>query len=254
MPNQKYILNSVDNTLKLIDLLSENEEMGVAEISRTMDLGKATIFRILATLENREFVNKTHDAKYSLGTKFAHYGRIVLDRQNLIKIVRPYLEQLKKMHNETTHMSVLSDDYKIIVMEKIHADSSIQMGSRIGAKMPAYATAGKLLLAYLKQEEKEYYLNHVEFKKFTENTIMDKAELETELIKIREQGFSEDREENEIGLVCFATPIIDIKGNAVAAISMSGPSVRMRQKRNKIIKALRESAKQISITIGYQGE
>ena len=69
--------------------------MGVAEISKELNLGKASVFRMLYTLEKKDYIHKTSDAKYKLGIKFAHYGTIVLERQNVLSVIKPYLQKLR---------------------------------------------------------------------------------------------------------------------------------------------------------------
>jgi IclR family transcriptional regulator, KDG regulon repressor len=80
MSEDKYLLSSVSNTLDILDLLSKHKELGVSEISRELNIGRASIFRMLYTLDKKEFVLKTPNAKYRLGIKFALYGSIVLKR------------------------------------------------------------------------------------------------------------------------------------------------------------------------------
>ena len=67
MSNEQYILQSVDNALAIIDLLAKHEELSAAEVARLMEIGKTTAFRLLTTLENRKFLNKTDSNRYRLG-------------------------------------------------------------------------------------------------------------------------------------------------------------------------------------------
>lgn len=66
-------------------------------------------------------------------------------------------------------------------------------------------------------------------KRYTENTIVSWEAMMAELKKIRQQGYAIDNEEQEIGLYCIGAPILDKRGNAIAAISISGPTVRMKR-------------------------
>lgn len=254
MDNDKYLLSSVYNTLAVLDLLSKHKELGVAEIAKELDMGKASVFRMLYTLEKKEYVYKTTNAKYMLGIKFAHYGTLVLERQSNISSIKPFLQKLRDMHNETTHLAVLDDDYNIIFMDKEASNSTIQMTSRIGAKMPAYITGtGKVLLADRLNEELEKKIQTFNLAKRTEYTITDKDKLIDELKKIRSQGYGEDLEESEIGLVCYAAPVKDITGKAIAAISISGPAARMKQNKEELINSIRETAVYVSKSMGYNG-
>ena len=115
-----------------------------------MEIGKASAFRLLYTLEKRGFVYKTPDAKYKLGIKFANYGALVVERQEIVQVCRPYLKMLRDKHNETVHLSSLTESGRAFFSYKENSSNSIQMTSRIGSEKDAYCTAGgKALLAEL---------------------------------------------------------------------------------------------------------
>lgn len=252
MGEDKYLLSSVYNTLEILDLLSMHDTLGVAEISKALKMGKSSVFKMLYTLEKKGYVQKMPDAKYMLGIKFAHYGSIVLERKNEFSFIKPYLRMLRDRHNETAHLSVLDRDYNIIFIDKESPSASMQMSSRRGAKLPAYCAAtGKVLLAGIKEPELKDALESLELNKKTENTITDPDLLLKEIEKVKEQGYATDAEESEIGLICYAAPIIDIYHNTVAAISISGPSGRMKQNSEYLIDSVKEVALEISKAMGY---
>lgn len=249
--DDRYLLQSVFNSLNILDLLSVENELGVTEISKKLDLGKATVFRILYTLEKKEYINKTEQSKYKLGIKFVDYGSIVLDRIDIISIVKPFLERLRDEHNETTHLAVLNNDYNIIFMAKELSTSTIQMNSRIGGTMPAYCTAmGKALLAQLSDEELEQAIKTFDFKKSTAAGIKNPKELYKEIEKIRQRRYSENLEESEAGLTCFAASIKEVKDKYFSAISISGPTARMLKNKEILIKSVIETASDISKMLG----
>lgn len=252
MGKDKYLLSSVYNTLEILDLLSEHKELTLSEISKELNLGKASVFRMLYTLEKKQFIHKTPDAKYRLGLKFAHYGAKVLDRQNNIAVIRPFLEKLRDEYNETVHLSVLDTDYNITVIDKAQSNFAIQMTSKIGGKLPGYCTAmGKVLLAGMLDDELREKIYSFNLERKTDRTITDPNELIKELEKVRDQGYAEDQEESEVGLVCYAAPIKDFNGNVTAAISFSGPAQRMQQNKEKLISSIKKAAEEISKKIGY---
>jgi len=255
MDNDKYLLSSVANSLDILDLLSKHEELGVAEISRELNMGKASVFRMLYTLEKKEFVHKTSNAKYKLGIKFAHYGSIVIDRQSQYSVAKPFLEKLRDKHNQTTHLSILDDDdKKIIFMIKELSTSTIQMTSKVGAKLPSYATGtGKVLLAYRLDEEFEKKLRTFDLKPLTSYTITDSDKLIEVLKKIRNDGYGYDTEESEVGLTCISAPVRNIKGKVIAAISLSGATTVMLQNKEAYIDSVKETAMEISKAMGYRG-
>jgi IclR family transcriptional regulator, KDG regulon repressor len=254
MDNDRYLLSSVSNTLDILDLLSKYDELGVAEISNELNMGRASVFRMLYTLEKKDYVHKTSNAKYKLGVKFAHYGSIVLERQNYVSIAKPYLQKLRDLHNKTTHFAILDEDnFNIIFMEKEMSKSTIQMTSKIGSKMPAYCTGtGKVLLASKLDEDFEKIVQTYSLEKLTDSTITDNSKLIEELKIIQKQGYSEDSEESEFGLVCFAAPVKDITGKTVVAGSRSGAAAQMRTNKETYVKSVKETAFEISEAMGYK--
>lgn len=254
MDNDRYLLSSVSNTLDILDLLSKYDELGVAEISNELNMGRASVFRMLYTLEKKDYVHKTSNAKYKLGVKFAHYGSIVLERQNYVSIAKPYLQKLRDLHNKTTHFAILDEDnFNIIFMEKEMSKSTIQMTSKIGSKMPAYCTGtGKVLLASRLDEDFEKIVQTYSLEKLTDSTITDTSKLIEELKIIQKQGYSEDSEESEFGLVCLAAPVKDIAGKTVGAVSMSGAAAQMRANKDTYIESVKETASEISKAMGYK--
>lgn len=249
----KYLMSSVYNTLEILDLLSKHGEMGVAEISKASGLGKASVFRMLYTLGKKDYVYKTSDTKYRLGIKFAHYGTIVLDNLDLNPIVKPFLIELRDKHNETVHLGILDEDLNVIFIAKESSTSTIQMASRVGSKMPFYATAtGKVLSAYKLDEELEKKIYSYNLVKLTETTVTEHDKFINLLKKVKGQGYGEDLEESEYGLTCYAVPIMDISGKVIAAISISGPTARMEKNKENLLISLKETAAKVCKVIGYK--
>ncbi|MGD9568747.1 MAG: IclR family transcriptional regulator [Sedimentibacter sp.] len=252
--DDKYLMSSVYNTLQILDFLSMHDELGVSEISKATGIGKASVFKMLYTLEKLDYVHKTTESKYKLGIKFAHYGSIVLEKQNIYRLIRPYLKKLRDKHNETTHLGILDEnDLHVIFMVKEVSTYTVQMASRVGYRLPFYATAmGKILIASKLDENMMERLKTFKYTSFTEHTITDYNVLLEQLELISEQNYSEDAEESEYGLVCYAVPIKDLTGQTIAAISMSGTYVRMQNNREAIINSLKETAFEVSTLLGYK--
>lgn len=245
--NEKYILQSVDNALMVLELFGKHKELGVSEVAELMGIGKSTAFRILATLENRKFIYKQPGSKYSLGLKIFSLGHIVKNRVAIKDLAHPYLAKLSHMTGETAHLVVWYDDSQVIFVDKVLSNASIRMDSYVGFIMNAHLTAsGKALLSALPDEKIREYADHMVFTKKTPKTIMTAAALFEEIRKIRKEGYSIDDEESELGLICYAAPIIDKLGNGIASVSISGPSNRMIENREASTRCIRVLAKEIS--------
>lgn len=245
--NEKYILQSVDNALAILELLARHEELSALEVSGHMGMGKSTAFRLLTTLANRNFVTKTKESKYRLGLKLASLGSIVTDRIEIIAVAHQELAALTQACRETSHLVMWAGDGTIQFMDKVGTHSSIQMGSMAGARMPAHLTAtGKVLLAYRTAEEQEQYCGQANFEAVTPHSITNRDYLMNTLEEIRRNGFGFDFGESEVGLTCFAAPIMDFRGRAIAAVSLSGATERMLAQKEELLQKVTETAKAIS--------
>ena len=105
------------------------------------------------------------------------------------------------------------------------------------------------MLAFTDDADIEKF-SDIPLKKYTDNTIDSLEALKEDLKNIREQGYSVDNEEQEIGLFCIGAPILDKNGNAIASISISGPTARMKNKDiDEKISRLVEIAREISLEV-----
>jgi IclR family transcriptional regulator, KDG regulon repressor len=248
--NDKYILQSVDNALSILQLLCQYDELSVTEIAHFMRIGKSTAFRLLATLENQNFVDKTKDNKYCLGIKLASIGRIVTHRMEIVRLAHPYLVDLTNLSVETSHLSVLSSDTEVQFMDKVSSPSSIRMESRIGLRCTAHTTAsGKVLLAFQDEKFISNYMKTAVFIAKTPYSIISPEQLKNELGIISATGYSCDINASEMGLTCFAAPVFDMMHSVIAAISVSGPSERMSTKEEQLIKLVMKIAHDVSLLI-----
>ena len=171
---------------------------------------------------------------------------------DLVREATPYLKELVNQCNETVHLGVLEEG-EVLYLAKEESSKTIRMCSYVGKRAPLHCTAlGKVLLAYLPEEERKKILEQKGLLRFTEKTITDKKELEKELNKIKKQGFALDREENEKDVRCIAAPIKNYQGKVIAAISISGPVYRIDiNKQNHLKEALIRTSKKVSKRLGY---
>jgi len=245
------IIQSVDRAIQILECFDNNEELGVTEISKMVGLHKSTTFGLIFTLEAKKLLEKNEaTGKYRLGTELFRIGTKV--NSSLRKVASPYLKSLLKLYQETVNL-VLLNDLSVIYLEKEEGTRSIYISTNVGGAMPIYCTAvGKAILAFLSEKERIDKVNRLKLKKFTENTISDKAELIKTLEIIRDRGYAQEVQEMEMGLCCVAAPIFNHLGNPFAAISVSGPVSRMSdQYREEIGGTLIQYTQEISAKIGY---
>ena len=252
-----YPIKVLEKTFSILEiLLQHGSSMHMTEISKKLGLYPSTIHRILDTLKHWGYVEQDpHTQKYRLGLKLLELGMAKLQQMDLVKEATPYLKELVNQCNETVHLGVLEAG-EVLYLAKEESSQTIRMISYVGKRAPLHCTAlGKVLLAYLSEEERKKILGEKVLPRLTENTITDKMELEKELGKVREQGFALDREENEKDVRCVAAPIRNYQGEVIAAISISSPIFRIdKNAQNNLKKALIEVSEKISKRLGYNGK
>lgn len=229
--------------------------MGVTQIGEALGMYKSTVYRTLATLEQKEFVQQNQDnGKYWLGIKLYALGMLVRDKMSLQKISYPHAKALSERFKEVVHISVLdksAEQYpRHIMIDKIESSQVLSPTPPIGSSSPCHCAAvGKCLLAYCSDGYIQRFIGH-ELPKFTKNTITDWDELLIELANIRSRGYSLDAEELEIGLTCVAAPIINRNGELIAALSLSGPTSRVQSDRfEEIVEHVQLTTKMLSTLI-----
>jgi DNA-binding IclR family transcriptional regulator len=248
----RYRIKVLEKALSILDLFDEKgKELTATEIGRRLGLNKTTTFRILAVLEEHNFLEKAPGSlRYRLGTKIFLLGSFVESSAEIRKLARPPLEELKQLCDETIHLVVLEHG-EALYLDKIEGKKAIRVVSRVGQKLPAHCSGvGKVLLASLPQEEVDRIIGERGLKRFTKNTITDRETLRKELSRIRRQGYALDNEEVEEGLKCVAAPVKDLNGEVIAAISVSGPRNRFSEmETSRLIPLVQHTADRVSETL-----
>lgn len=152
-------------------------------------------------------------------------------RHNKISnIAQPYLEHLVDVFGETSNLTIL-DGTDVVYVGQAESTNLLKMFTQMGARVPFYCTGGgKAMVAHLPEKRIEEILTNTVFRRFTDHTINDGEVLKRELKSIRIQGYAFDNEEREDGVTCIAAPVFDAYGIPVAAVSISGPTRRLRDK------------------------
>ena len=245
----KYPIHSVENAFSLLEALADNGlELGVAELCKKIGLPKGTVHRLLGTLKNLGYIEQnSQNRKYYLTVKIFKLGTAVTDKIGLVQII-PYMKELSQQFNETVNLAILDRD-EITYLYSVGSDNTLKLDLKVGSNQPAYCAAvGKVLLAYLGEQEIASYLERVKLKSYTPYTVTSKEYLKKDLKFIRERGYSFISEEYMQGVSCVAVPLKDQQGKVCAGLSFSVPTVRMdKEKLSLLIDSLISTAKKITI-------
>jgi len=253
--DSRYNIRVLDRAFRILSLLTDGKPRTLAEISESIDLNPSTTFRMLSTLSYHRYVRRNEmTSQYQLGLACLELAQGYTVSDSLRRVALTELEALRDETKETIHLVVL-DQMQIVYIEKIPGLHAIGiMSSGVGRQAPAYCTGvGKVLLAYLKEDQVRSFYDQNGFHRFTSTTITDMDRLMEELDQIRSQGYALDNGEHEDEVRCVAAPIFDMEGKAVAAISISGPALRMDpiEENYPLIDRAKVTALRISQEMGY---
>lgn len=237
----------------LKEFSDENQVMNVTDLSEISGLNRTTTYRLLTALESEGLVVRNNTSEgYRLGSEMIVLGSRALRANPLRAIVHPELLKLTAEFEESSWLDVLDGAYSLTISE-VRGSYLIGAASSVGARWPAHAcSTGKVLMAFA-ADDPLHELLKTKLVKLTAKTITNPAALRRDLEKTREQGFGIEFEELEIGHGSVATPILNHRGEGIAAISISGPSARLTlAKLEELSSVLKDAAARISFKLGYR--
>lgn len=246
-------VNSVTKAVELLECFTDPRiDWTLKTLVEHLDMPKTTVHRMLSTLVDIDYLIVDPLRKtYHVGPNFLMLASCVSGQSDLRIACRPELERLSASVNESTSLSKLSGT-NIYYLDFVEPERPLLTTTKSGPIVPAHLTSGgKLLLS--EQSEgflEKYYALLPGMEAPTSNSIRTKEALQVELEKIRLNGYSIDNEEIEEGLCCIAAPVRDCNGNLVAAISVSGTAVRVRERMDEYKAKVIQSARSLSVMLG----
>lgn len=220
----------VDRVVDILEAFPRlGPELGVSDVSRALGLKKATTHRLLASLLRRGLVAQDPvSRRYRLGIKLWELGSLATSQVDWVDRVKPYLQHLTDVSGETTHLAVLHDG-QVLYVDKVESSRSFRMPSQVGRRLPVHCTGvGKALVAFLPDEVLKGIVTRRGMPQMTAHTVTELPVLRRDLATVRERGYAIDNEEIDEGLTCIAAPIRDHTSHVVAAISIAGPTSRLK--------------------------
>jgi DNA-binding IclR family transcriptional regulator len=227
-----YIIRSVSHALDVIEqFFGDADELGVTELSKRLKLHKNNIFRLLATLESRGYIEQNKATEnYRLGLRSLHLGQAYVSRMGLLRQARPVMEALVKQVRESAYVAVARTG-GMVPLDGLEADQPVRLVSTIGETLPLHATAvGKTHLAFASEDEARARLPET-LKRFTTKTVTERAALLQQLKAATENGYAVDTGEHIEDVRAVAVPIKDYTGHVVGALAISGPAYRLTAER-----------------------
>lgn len=243
-PEQSTI-QSLDRAIDVLDLLAAHAGLTLTEIATGLEQSPATMHRVLSTLEARNIVEMDGQSQtWHIGASAYRIGSAFLHRSGVVERSRPAMRRLMEQTGETSNLGIEMNG-NVLFIGQVETNETIRAFFPPGTISPMHASGiGKALLSQYPDESFERVFAGRDLEGFTEKTVTDITALRDDLSRARARGWAFDDEEKATGMRCVAAPILNTYGEAIAGISVSGPTSRMPEERIEEIAALVAAAAQ----------
>ena len=237
----------------LVRVLESKQPIALTELASASGIPKSTASRLMTALERRGLVEQDGPrGRLRPGPAILRVAERGLLERNVVEMSRESLDALGEATGETINLAVAGRD-GVEHVAQVESRHFVGVGQWLGRAVEYHCTAnGKVFLAFGRATLSEQPL-----RRYTPKTITDPAQLEAELESVRRQGFATTVDELETGLAAVAAPVRGAGGDVVAALSISGPTLRMTPRRiSELEPVLIEEAHSLERRLGHseQGE
>jgi DNA-binding IclR family transcriptional regulator len=250
-----YVIQSVSHALDVLEQYQGGaDEIGVTELSKRLKLHKNNVFRLLATLEARGYIEQNKVTEnYRLGLRCLQLGQNYVQRMGLLLQAKSTLGELVKATKESSFVAVRKGS-SIVPLDFVEAHNVVRVVSLIGATLPLHCTAaGKVYLAF--DSEKELNQNLPEnLERYTDKSVADRRGLLEQLKEISKVGYALEQGEFIEDVVSVAVPIRDYTRALVGSLAITGPAHRLTSDRiqKEVAPVILKCGTELSKRLGYQ--
>lgn len=250
-----YMIQAVAHALDVLEQFHTDGELGVTELSKRLKLHKNNVFRILATLESRGYIEQNRSTEnYRLGTKCLQLGQTYIQHMGLLQQARPIMIDVVKACHESTYVAVMRKG-QVVPLDAVESDQPVRIISHVGENLPLHCTAaGKIHLAFEPAEELQRCLSE-NLVQYTPHTITDRSVLTEQLSIVATNGYAIDSGEYLNDVYSVAAPIKDYTRTVVGSLTISGPAYRIPSERvqGEMIPLVIKAGRELSSRLGYNG-
>jgi len=252
-----YVIQSVSHALDVLEQFrDEGDELGVTELSKRLKLHKNNVFRLLATLESRGYIEQNRATEnYRLGIHCLQLGQSYVQHSGILRQAGPALEGLVRQARETAFVALLRRGGAVPVLV-CDADRAVRLVLRLGEALPLHCTApGKVFLAFEPEDEVRAMLPEP-LPRFTDRTPVERPVLQQQLKTVATSGHAVDMGEHVEDVRAVAVPVRDYTRAVVAALVLAGPSYRFQAERidKELAPLVAKAGRELSSRLGFDGE
>lgn len=245
------VIQSLDRGIELLKVVSSGNGMSLTEIASAAGQPASSVYRVLLTFQKHGVVEFAESEQlWHIGITAFRIGSTFLGRTRIVEQSRAVMQHLMVSTGETANLAIV-DHNEVIFISQVETHEPIRAFFRPGTRGPIHASGiGKALMAYYPPQHLAEILNSG-LARFTSKTLTAAEALNSEMERIRTRGWAVDDEERTIGMRCVAAPVFNQSGEAVAGLSLSGPSVRVTPDRDEEYgKIVRAAADAVTEAIG----
>ncbi len=247
-------VQSLVRALSLLSRIAESPSgrVGLTDLAQQVGLPASTAHRLLTTLEQERFVRFDQDGRlWSVGVQAFMTGCAFTKTRSLVGLARTHMRRLMEESDETVNLAE-EDEGEAVYLAQVECRQMMRVFARPGSRVPLHCSAvGKAILSVTPQKSLAKILHRHGMPRLTVKTITTPQALAEDMERTRRSGYAVDDEEHAVGLRCIAAPVFDETGDCIAAISVSGPTVRIGEDRiSSLGRLVLEAAQAISTEMG----
>lgn len=227
--DDRYTVPGLARGLQLLMQFNRDErELSGAELSRRMGLPRASVFRMLFTLEQSGFLERCSDGvSYKLGLSVLRLGFELLASMELTEVGRPIIDELRDRSGFSAHL-VVRDARDVVFIAKAAGNNAMFHSIQVGARLPAHATVlGRTLMSDLDLADLSKLFPETKLQAFTPKTPPNVKALKALIDQDRDRGYGVSMGGYETGISTIAAPVFNEQSRVAAAISISVPTQRI---------------------------
>ncbi|SEG37561.1 transcriptional regulator, IclR family [Bryocella elongata] len=227
----------------------QSPQMTISQLSQRTGLSRAAVRRCLYTLVKLGFAGADEAQRYSLRPKMLTLANTYTASSTLANAAQPILERMSASYKESFSVATL-DGEEIVYIARTTMTRVMSVDLHIGSRLPAFCTSmGRVLLAYLPQDQLEHFLARLQLVQYTPRTVNSKEKLRLILRNVRRNGYALCDQEYEVGLRSIAVPVFAGNGRVVATVNLSGhaPRMPMLEMQTRFLPPLRAAASELSV-------
>jgi len=249
-------VQSLARALDLLEVFPEHgPEIGLTQIASLAQINKATAYRLLSTLEERGYVERSPETRsYRLGRRVFELGSYFQNQLEVRRIALPYLRGMVEQAHEAAFLCIREGDEALCV-ERVEAEQQVSIFTlRVGGRQPLHCGgAPRALLAGREDQEIRAYARRTGLPGFTPHTITTPDQLLDDVHLTRERGFTVSLNDVVVGIAAVGAPVYNHTGCVVASISLSGLSSRYESEHiTELAHIVVTTARRLSSQLGFQ--